>query len=670
MKIYFLFFILIIININISSETSIKENIKIYSEELFKISCDSNFFYLSMKISSDIDIKSPISFELNLVSPTNLRMKCMIFNTQFECFSFVPDGSVYRNEELFFNIFYTPPKIKGIDFDLKSFRKNSRRWENTTMCGTGNYLLNDTLVDFELWKKIKLNYISGEVIKYNYEEREQKNILYFNMSLDIEDEKLIKLLNDNSDEGILFLQEIKAPLSLQYQDYTNPILIPAKDYAFCQNNDLITSSNYQNIIFLCKIIIPKKKIINSEIKIYSFFDKIYIKTKKSNEIKTLNIFINSTTTGSHKLLNKTITTLQKHQILKTENINKINNILCPNLPIFTIKNKNTGIYYDSYNNKTNRFFFYLKGILTNGYTYINNSLVKLSLTNKEISFDLFLKDNSFDTPEEIQTKCILSSSSFYNEEDTLIKCFGDKSFPEEKNENILIDMSLNYVQGKNNIFNDIIINWPERQYFGIKKNFFSVKIYALSIKRKYSVCEEGNFFTFYINIYDLNKELKIIFDLPLSEPEGYIATCELFDHLTLVCTIDLRYKKILKFEKISLPEKDKEIRIINDEGNEIIFTVNDQNNFIKMEEDCGENVVFGAMKEIGISKKKGIIISIGVIIFLLCIIGFGIFYIIHRILRCIKERGKKLPMTEESKDQKEISEENKEKPSNNKASNK
>ena len=197
-----------------------------------------------------------------------------------------------------------------------------------------------------------------------------------------------------------------------------------------------------------------------------------------------------------------------------------------------------------------------------------------------------------------------------------------------------------------------------------------MKIYALSIKRKYSVCEEGNFFTFYINIYDLNKELKIIFDLPLSEPEGYIATCELFDHLTLVCTIDLRYKKILKFEKISLPEKDKEIRIINDEGNEIIFTVNDQNNFIKMEEDCGENVVFGAMKEIGISKKKGIIISIGVIIFLLCIIGFGIFYIIHRILRCIKERGKKLPMTEESKDQKEISEENKEKPSNNKASNK
>ena len=224
------------------------------------------------------------------------------------------------------------------------------------------------------------------------------------------------------------------------------------------------------------------------------------------------------------------------------------------------------------------------------------------------------------------------------------------------NENIIIDMNLNYIQKKNNYFDNIIINWPERQYFGNKKNFFSVKIYALSIKRKYSVCEDGSFFTFYINIYDINKEIKIFFELPLLEPMGYIASCELFDHLTLVCTIDLRYKKILKSEKISLPARNKEIKIINDEGNEIIFKVNDDNNFIKLEEDCGENVVFGAMKEIGISKTKGIIISICIIVFLLALFGFSIFYIIHRILRC-KQKGKKLPMTEESKIQKDFSKE-------------
>ncbi len=77
MKIYFLFLILII-KLNISTETVI-QNIKVFSEELFQVSCDSHFFYLSMLISSDVEIINPISFELNLVSPSNLRMKCMIY---------------------------------------------------------------------------------------------------------------------------------------------------------------------------------------------------------------------------------------------------------------------------------------------------------------------------------------------------------------------------------------------------------------------------------------------------------------------------------------------------------------------------------------------------------------------------------------------------------------
>ena len=635
MKIFSVFLILMI-KINFSSETEI-QNIKVFSEELFQVSCDTHFFYLSMLISSDVEIINPISFDLNLVSPSNLRMKCMIYKSQFECFSFVPDGRLYRQEELFFNLFYTPPKIKGIDFDIKSFRKNSRRWENTTICGAGNYLLNETKVDFNQWKKIRLNNIEGGECKYNYEDKEQKNLFYYNMSLGIEDENLIKLIKENN-ESISFIQEIKAPISLKYQDYSNHKSIQAKDYAFCKYNDLVSPDNYKNVDFLCKISIPKKKIINSEIKFHSFFDKVYIKAK--NEIKIINIFVNTT--------NAEFT-------LKSEKNTKI---LCPNLPIFTIKNKNTGIYYSSYDDKTNLFFFYLKGILSNGYKYTNDSLIKITHTTKDIYFNLSLVDNSLDNLEETQAKCVLNANSFYNEEDTIIKCSANKTSLDNinNNENIIIDMNLNYIQKKNNYFDNIIINWPERQYFGNKKNFFSVKIYALSIKRKYSVCEDGSFFTFYINIYDINKEIKIFFELPLLEPMGYIASCELFDHLTLVCTIDLRYKKILKSEKISLPARNKEIRIINDEGNEIIFKVNDDNNFIKLEEDCGENVVFGAMKEIGISKTKGIIISVCIIVFLLALFGFSIFYIIHRILRC-KQKGKKLPMTEESKIQKDFSKE-------------
>ena len=108
---YFLLFILIL-KINISLETSLIHDIKIYSEELFKVTCDSHFFYISMKISSDTEIISPISFELDLSSPALLKMKCILYKTQIECFSFVPEGSLYRQEDLFFNLFYTPPKIQ------------------------------------------------------------------------------------------------------------------------------------------------------------------------------------------------------------------------------------------------------------------------------------------------------------------------------------------------------------------------------------------------------------------------------------------------------------------------------------------------------------------------------------------------------------------------------
>ena len=647
-KFYFLFFILIII-INISLETSIISSIKIYSEELFKISCDSHFFYLSMKILSEEEINYPISFELNLISPSNLNMKCLIYKTELYCFSFVPEGSIYRQEELFFNLFYNPPRVIGIEFDVKSFRKNSRRWENTLMCGNENHLLNDTKVNFDYWKKIKLNDINGGNCKYFYEDKEQKNVLYFNMNIDIEDDNLIKYLEENKERNIFFLQDIKAPISLQYKDYINSIDISAKDYAFCQNKAAINLNNYKNIDFLCKIQIPKKTILNSIIKMNSFFDKIYIETvnpKVENEIQTLNIFINATKIK----LDGNITKTQKYFLLSDGNNNKI---ICPNLPIFIIKNKNTGIFYDSYNNKTNRFIFYLNGTLINGYKYVNNSLIKLTQNLEEISFNLYLTDNSIDNFEEVQTKCILSSSSFYNEEKTLIKCFGNKTISEEENNKIIIDMNLNYVQSRNNYFQNIIINWPERQYFGNKKNFFSVKIDVLSIRKKFAICEDGTFFTFYINIYDIKKEAKIFFDLPLKNPNGYIATCEIFDQLSLACTIDLRYKQLLKDEIILLPEIGKEIRIINDEGNEIIFTVYGRNNFLKVEDDCGENIVFGAMKEIGISKKKGIIISLCLILFFLILIGFCIFYIIHLILRC-KKRGKKLPVTEESKVHKEI----------------
>ena len=64
-------------------------------------------------------------------------------------------------------------------------------------------------------------------------------------------------------------------------------------------------------------------------------------------MKIINIFVNTT---NEKLDS------QKNPILTSVKNTKI---LCPNLPIFTIKNKNTGIYYDSYDAQTNHFFFFI-----------------------------------------------------------------------------------------------------------------------------------------------------------------------------------------------------------------------------------------------------------------------------------------------------------------------
>ena len=72
-NIYFLLFILIL-KINISFETSLLPSIKIYAEDMFKVTCDSHFFYISMQISSDTEIITPVSFEMYLSSPSNLNI--------------------------------------------------------------------------------------------------------------------------------------------------------------------------------------------------------------------------------------------------------------------------------------------------------------------------------------------------------------------------------------------------------------------------------------------------------------------------------------------------------------------------------------------------------------------------------------------------------------------
>ena len=143
--------------------------------------------------------------------------------------------------------------------------------------------------------------------------------------------------------------------------------------------------------------------------------------------------------------------------------------------------------------------------------------------------------------------------------------------------------------------------------------------------------------------------------MPLFSPEGLVANCELFDHVTLMCSIDLRYKKILKDTKISLHKKGSILKLKNEDGNENIFIISDFTDlgkndyyYINLKEDCGENVVLGTLKDMGFSKKGSVILTICGILFVVLIVVFFFVFIIYFIkVRC--KRGKRIALTEESK---------------------
>ena len=646
-KIYFLIIYFLSIISKVISQMTNSEKIKIYSEDVFNINCDSHYFYLSMNISSSKKVQDIIPFELTLLNPIDLKFKCIIdtFQEKLNCFTFVPFGRNYRKNELFFHLFYYPPKLPGIELDINSFIKHSRIWADTSECGKDNYFLNTTKIDNNYWNEILVTSLFGGECQSFYEDKEHKNIFYFNMSMSIVDQNITDNLEDN-DIKMKFVQDIKVPVNVKYKRNDMSMLVNFKEYAYCRTNNIIDKKNAKNINLICKINLQRRAVLNSVIKVSSFFDKIYIKMIKKEddyELKELNIFFNLSNIDTNT--NETISYL----ILDD---NKGNNILCPKNPVFEIEYKKTGIFFGSYSNNTNRFTFYLNGSLNNGFKYENGSLMQLHQTENEITFNLILTDNTLTNTDDtdVKAQCIISSSTLYTKAYTLIPCHGEK-----KGEKDEIDLTLNYVQNKNNNFSNIIINWPDVKYNGKKKHIYSYKITALSLQQKDYTCDQENYFVFYINIYDLNKEPKIFFDLPLLTPEGLKANCELFDHVTLMCSIDLRYKKILKDTKISLDKKGSILKLRNEDGNENIFiisnfTVLGRNDyyFIKLKEDCGENVVLGTLKDMGFSKKGSVILTICGVLFVVLIVFFFFVFIIYFIkIKC--NRGRRIALTEESK---------------------
>jgi hypothetical protein len=309
-----------------------------------------------------------------------------------------------------------------------------------------------------------------------------------------------------------------------------------------------------------------------------------------------------------------------------------------------------------FENETNEYTFFLTGTLSNGYySFKNGTVVELIETYKDINFSLVVKDNFIDSDEnEVNVSCLLPKGTPYNEESlAIIKCKGIKEQKSVQNNNI--DIVLNWKIKENNNFNNIIINWPDDHDDIKKKNIYGYKLTGLSIRQSNFGCH-NNKFDFYAYIYDLGSEPKLSFELPLSNPKNLIADCELFDRTALKCSINLKHKKLSKGTKVTLPPLGSENIIDTEEGNRIIFTMNnftqinnDHDFYVETKEECGDYLVVGTLKDLGISHKTSVVLYILIIIFFTIILAGVIVYLLYKVGIYYK-RGKKLTASEETKD--------------------
>ena len=411
-------------------------------------------------------------------------------------------------------------------------------------------------------------------------------------------------------------------------------IITTFSFAICKANNNINKNSFSRFILNCELPIEQNNIFNGLIKVSSFYDEVYIKQNNKTSIISLYITLNDQ--------NKDYITLS----------DKDQGIICPNQPLFKIENKDSismGLFYK----ETNKYTFFIRGTLSNGYyVFKNGTTVELNATYKDINFNLKVEDNLLDSDEnEVITNCVLPEGSPYllNNE-AVIKCQGQKDKKAEPSNNV--DITLNWNLQVNNNFKNIMISWPKNYDEINKKNIYSYQLNGLSIRQSNFGCH-NNKFDFYVYIYKLNREPKINFNLPLTFPKNNFANCELFDTTALKCSLNLKHKKLVKGDQVMLPIRGTENEIFTSEGNRILFHMNnftkinnDHDFYVKLEEECGDYLVVGTLKDMGMSHHSSVVTYILIIVIIAVIVVGFILYFIWKIRNRIK-RGVKLTTAEE-----------------------
>ena len=469
--------------------------------------------------------------------------------------------------------------------------------------------------------------------------------------------------------------------------------------AFCYPLQELKSTNYQKedgFDFKCNIPLKENYLFNGPVKIYTFSDNIYskitsdtnnermdyisiyfsteqnpsinqnpgesfeekdekinpkdndedndfdedenTKEKKENFLKKLE---DNTSVSSPNLrkLDEIIKKSTKEYLLLD---NKKSNFICPDMPVFEISNIKNGISYDPNQENSDKYGIILKGYLKNGFKVTENKLIPMEFTTQDIKFNISIMNNLAEKVSEKKNNiyCSLKSGTmFLKDEETEIKCEGDKKEQTEKQNT---DLSINWASKENKYLKNILIKWP-KDLTDIKvhsKKIYSYEIYALSIKKTDYDCFNDKFY-FYIDILDINSEPQINFNISLLKP-NLPAQCKLYSSDTLKCFLDLKLKKVSKGTNIRLPLPGN-YNISTSEGNYINFTVF---NFIGENETevadegivthkaCGRNVLVGTVQNIGYDYVSAIIIIIcffitaGIIF--VCVIFCITYQITHR----------------------------------------
>ena len=446
--------------------------------------------------------------------------------------------------------------------------------------------------------------------------------------------------------------------------------------AFCYPLQELKSTNYQKedgFDFKCNIPLKENYLFNGPVKIYTFSDNIYskitsdtnnermdyisiyfsteqnpsinqnpgesfeekdekinpkdndddndfdddenTKEKKENFLKKLE---DNTSVSSPNLrkLDEIIKKSTKEYLLLD---NKKSNFICPDMPVFEISNIKNGISYDPNQENSDKYGIILKGYLKNGFKVTENKLIPMEFTTQDIKFNISIMNNLAEKVSEKKNNiyCSLKSGTmFLKDEETEIKCEGDKKEQTEKQNT---DLSINWASKENKYLKNILIKWP-KDLTDIKvhsKKIYSYEIYALSIKKTDYDCFNNKFY-FYIDILDINSEPQINFNISLINPNQMPAQCKLYSSDTLKCFLDLKLKKVSKGTNIRLPLPGN-YNISTSEGNYINFTVF---NFIDENEtevadegiithkSCGRNVMVGTVQNMGYNYLSAIVIII------------------------------------------------------------